>query len=127
MYICIHPSHNIYIYIYIFVYINIYAYMHTPKYHKYHKHAELKHTYIYIYIYIHPSHNIYIYIYIYIYVYICLLVIFRKRDIQLVALLRKMTCNFRHPMGLCYSVPENTRAMTHGTTNHFHVYIFMSI
>ena len=33
-----------------------------------------------------------------------LYVIFRKRALQLVALLRKMTCNLRHPMGLRHSV-----------------------
>jgi len=31
-------------------------------------------------------------------------VILRKRALQLVALLRKMTCNLRHPKGLRYTV-----------------------
>ena len=30
--------------------------------------------------------------------------IFRKRALQMVALLRKETCNFRHPVGLCHPV-----------------------
>jgi len=31
-------------------------------------------------------------------------VIFRKRALELVAILRKMTCNLRHPMGLRHPV-----------------------
>jgi len=32
------------------------------------------------------------------------MLIFRKRTLWLVALLRKMTCNLRHPTGLCHPV-----------------------
>jgi len=33
-------------------------------------------------------------------------VIFCKRALQVVALLRQMTCNFRHPMGLRHPICE---------------------
>jgi hypothetical protein len=36
--------------------------------------------------------------------------IFRKRALQLVALWRKMTCNWRHPIGLRHPVPRTSRA-----------------
>ena len=42
-------------------------------------------------------------------------VIFRKRALYLVALLRKMTCNLRHPMGLRHPVIRNWRAPSANT------------
>jgi len=38
--------------------------------------------------------------------------VFHKRALYLVALLRKMTCNLRHPMGLRYPVPMKNRTDT---------------
>jgi len=97
VYICIH----IYVYIHMCIYINTYIYVYT-----------------YIYIYIHKCVHI---CDIYIHTYTCMValdaqggenphnalsleVIFRKRALQLVTLLRKMTCNLCNPVGLCNPV-----------------------
>ena len=46
-------------------------------------------------------------------------VVFRKRALELVALLRKITCNFRHPMGLRHPVRWVSVEMVSVETNFF--------
>jgi len=47
-------------------------------------------------------------------------VIFRERALIFVALLRNMTCNLRHPVGLCQPVHRDARI-------HMHIHIHMHI
>jgi len=128
LYICmyIYIYESVYMYVCIYVCIYIYMYLYTCMY----IHICIC---IYVCIFIYVSVYIYVYIYICICIYVCLYiyvvrgsqthqwglslqggedaqdalslyVIFRKRALELVALLPKMTCNLRHPMGLYYLV-----------------------
>jgi len=47
--------------------------------------------------------------------------VYCKRAVKLVALLRKMTCNLRHPMGLCHSVYPPRIRLIH--MSYIHIYV----
>ena len=47
---------------------------------------------------------------------------FRKRALQLVALLRKMTCNLRHPMGLRHPVLTHKCTCIHYKKKHTRIH-----